>query len=479
MKKSVLFLFLILFVCTFDLFSQVKGVPVVKLFDKEYYKYEVKPKETLYSLCRRFGITEAELLPMNPTIVDGLKAGQTLLIPVKQTTETKAKDLLTENKPIVQQPEIQIHSTPKAEKRKNTLYFSTDKPRLTVLLPFAATSVAGANERYVEFYEGLLLAVDSLKSLGLSFEIQAIESGNDNEAIQQIINSGKLEETDYCIGGVSSGQITLLADWAKKNQRILILPFSSRVPEMDGNPYLFQTNTPHQYMYDRLAEYAVSRIGGSNIIFLKSQVDDSDDRSLLITKVKSKMLSFSIPFNEVNDDEELEGLSKVLSDKRINQIMPYPMSLQEANNLVTRLGAYYAAHPDKKIVLVGYPDWQAMGKSYQKRLYELSATIFSNFYADAQQRNVRDFQISFNRTFDKNLLSTYPKYSMMGYDIATYFIPRMVFEKSEVLDSVPYIAPLQNEFRFDTSKPLDGACNKSFYIIHYTPDNDVEVKVME
>jgi LysM repeat protein len=455
MQKKGFFLLLIGFAISFALCAQVKGVPVVKLFEKEYYKYEVKPKETLYSLCKRFDVTEAELLSMNPSIVDGLKIGQTLMIPVKVQK-------LSSNK-----------------KQKRTLYLSTDKPRITVFLPFTSTDVPGANERYIEFYEGMLLAVDSLKSLGLSFEVQAIESGHGTEAIKQAISKGSLDETTYCIGGVTPGQIALLADWAKKNRHILILPFSSHIPELDNNPYLYQTNTSHSHIYDQLAEYASSRAAGSNIIFLKSAVDESDTRAQLIPKVKAKLQSKGIPFTEVPDEENLEALSKVLSDNKLNQIMPTPMSLNEANNLVTRLGAYLKANPDKAIALVGYPDWQTMSKTYQKQLYELNTVIYSNFYADAQQKNVRDFQVLFNRIYAKNLLNTFPKYGMMGYDIAAFFIPRMVFEKSEVLDSIPHIAPLQNEFRFQTSKPLSGASNQSFYIIHYMPDNDVEVKVMD
>ena len=185
-----------------------------------------------------------------------------------------------------------------------------------------------------------------------------------------------------------------------------------------------------------------------------------------------------IPFIEVADDENLELLSKVLSDTKLNQIMPTPLNMQETNNLLTRLGAFHKANPNYQMALVGYPDWMATNKGYQKYLYDLNTVIYSNFYADAQQKNVRNFQILFNQTYDQNLMNMFPKYGMMGYDIAGYFIPRMVFEKSEVMESAPYLSPLQNEFKFGTSNALSGASNQSFYIIHYTPDNEVEVKVM-
>jgi LysM repeat protein len=475
MSKRLLFLIMIVFTYNLNCFCQVKDVPTVKLFEKTYYKYEVKSKETIYSLCRRFGVTEASLLSLNPTIVNGLKSGQTLLIPIQDNNT--AIDVIDQVQQ-VKTTDTAVRSASGNEKHKNTLYFSTDKPRITVLLPFAPNSAPGSNERYVEFYEGFLLAVDSLKSMGLSFEVQALESGHDAETVTKLLESGKLDETDYCIGGVSPEQISILSDWAKKNRHYLILPFSSRVSEMENNPYLFQTITPHTYMFDRLANYASQRTRGSNIIFLKSNVDDSDVRAQLIPKVKAKFQQLGIPYLEVGDDENLELLTKALSDTKLNQIMPTPMNMQETNNLLTRLGAFHKANPNIPMALIGYPDWMATNKSYQKYLFDLNTIIYSNFYADVQQKNVRDFQILFNQTYDQNLLNTYPKYGMMGYDIAGYFIPRMVFEKSEVLDAAPYLSPLQNVFKFGTSNPLSGASNQSFYIIHYTPGNEVEVKVM-
>jgi len=473
MSKRTLFLIMILFNCTVDSFCQFKDVPMVRISEKSYYQYKVKPKETIFSLCKRFNVTEAEMRSMNPSLAQGLKSGQKLLIPILEIKpEVENPVASTKDEETVVRPQTS------PEKHKKTLYYSTDKPRITVLLPFAPTNVLGSNERYVEFYEGLLLAVDSLKNLGLSFEVQALECGSDAETITKLIQNGKLEATDYCIGGITPEQIALLSDWAKKNQHYLILPFSSRIPEMENNPYLFQTITTHTYMFDRLADYAAQRAMGTNIIFLKANTDDSDTRTQLLTKVKSKFQFVGIPFTEVNDDENLEAFSKVLSADKLNQIMPSPMNMQETNNLLTRLGAFHQANPNISMVLVGYPDWMAINKSYQKYLYDLNTIIYSNFYADTQQKNVRDFQILFNQTYDQNLLNMFPKYGMMGYDIAAHFIPRMVFEKSEVLETPPFISPLQNDFKFGTSNALSGAYNQNFYIIHYTPQNEVEVKVL-
>jgi len=476
-KKNILILFLLLFSFSFVSFAQIKDVPVVKLFDKEYYKYEIKHKETLYSICKKFNVTEAEILSMNPFIVNGLKADQTLIIPVKITKISNEKEIIV-NKNNTSVKMATIDNEKKSSfksKKKKSANMSVVMPRITLILPFTLASEAGTNDKYIEFYEGLLMAVDSLKSLGFSFEVQALESGSDSEAINHAIITGKLKETDYCIGGITPEQISILSKWAKKNQKMLIIPFSSHVLELDTNPYIVQTITPHDYMYDRLVDYFVGQLEHSNVIFLNSGVDNSDVQTKLIPQLKSELSKKDIPFSEIADDEDLLALNKALKDNMENNIIPTSLSINETNQLVTRLSSFLAAHPEKRISLFGHPDWQAMNKSYQKHLYELDSYIYSNFYADFQQQDVRNFQIQYTQNFGKSLLNAYPKYGMMGYDIAAYFIPRMVLEKSDDMEKTHSISPLQNDFHFSAKTRTGGSYNKVFYIIHYTRKNTVEL----
>lgn len=472
-KKNILILFILLFTLSFDLAAQIKDVPIVKLFEKEYYKYDVKSHETIYSICKRFNVTEAEILSMNPFIVNGLKNGQTLMIPVKKSSDS------TEGEIIIKDNETLQTKTPTLKKSKKIINTLTDASRITIILPFATTKTPGVDERFIEFYEGFLMAVDSLKSLGLSFEVQALESGEGIDDVKQAISTGKLKETDYCIGGANPEQIALLSEWAMKNRKILILPFSSKIPELENNHYLFQTNTPHSHMYDVLAEYCVNQIKATNIIFLNGSPNEDDAETAFIPQIKIALREKNIPFKMVDEDEELQNLFTAMENSGENTIFTTPLSINQANNLVTRMAANMKTYPDKKITLMGYPEWQAMNKNYQKRLYELNTYLFSNFYADSQQKNVRDFQIDFNRIFGKDLMNTYPKYGMMGYDIATYFVPRMIFEKSELQESIPTIDPLQNKFKFSTKNPDHGYYNQLFYVIHYKPDNTVEVHTLK
>lgn len=77
-------------VVALSVMAGIGDLPVKTVNGKRYHYYEVQPKETVYSLCRRFGITREELIKTNPSVEDGLKANQMLLFPVEKESDSPA-----------------------------------------------------------------------------------------------------------------------------------------------------------------------------------------------------------------------------------------------------------------------------------------------------------------------------------------------------------------------------------------------------
>ena len=79
--------------------TEVKQKWVVK---KMVSNYEVQPKETLYSLSKKFDINQEELIKLNPDLQDGLKIGMILKVPSSGTrtflSKTKDSVLVAKNK---------------------------------------------------------------------------------------------------------------------------------------------------------------------------------------------------------------------------------------------------------------------------------------------------------------------------------------------------------------------------------------------
>lgn len=68
--------------------ADVSELPTTIVGGTPYHYYEVKAKETVYSLCHKLGVSHEYLLKCNPTVADGLKTGQTLYFPSLERTSS-------------------------------------------------------------------------------------------------------------------------------------------------------------------------------------------------------------------------------------------------------------------------------------------------------------------------------------------------------------------------------------------------------
>lgn len=91
--------------------ESITDLPTKTVNGKTYYYYEVQPKESVYSLCRRFNISKEELLRYNPSVSDGLKAGQDLLFPYSTSVNVSSVTTSGVNTASVRTYEVQKGDT--------------------------------------------------------------------------------------------------------------------------------------------------------------------------------------------------------------------------------------------------------------------------------------------------------------------------------------------------------------------------------
>lgn len=84
-------------------------LPVTNVGGTECYYYNVKSKETIFSICRQLGITRSELVKYNPAVSDGLRAGQTLYFPVDKLKNVSRQQNQTASAP--SQPAAAVTAT--------------------------------------------------------------------------------------------------------------------------------------------------------------------------------------------------------------------------------------------------------------------------------------------------------------------------------------------------------------------------------
>ncbi len=79
----------------FTVNAAVKDLPVKTVNGHLYHYYQIPAKETVYSVCYKLGVTKEELIRYNPSVEDGLKVGMTVYFPYAgdPTVETRTESV--------------------------------------------------------------------------------------------------------------------------------------------------------------------------------------------------------------------------------------------------------------------------------------------------------------------------------------------------------------------------------------------------
>ena len=125
----------------------------------EYYIYPVKRSEGLYRISVNFGVTQEEIIRLNPEVKDGLRAGQLLFIP-KKTPQAQ---------PTQQSTSGQTHTPPPVDLIAASLAGSHATPPPAAPQPTASTPQPG-NEP--NFYYHKVLPKQTLYSLSKQYGVR-------------------------------------------------------------------------------------------------------------------------------------------------------------------------------------------------------------------------------------------------------------------------------------------------------------------
>ena len=251
---------------------------------KEFTFHEVKKDETLYSISKQYSISKDEIIRLNPDTKDGLKVGKVLIIPpVYANTTVKDTSVVVineNNNEIVDSALIANIETlfPKNSEPKSEI-------NIALALPFQLTKVTenskidGNTDKFLEFYQGILLAIDSLKNKGLSINLYIYDSGKSEAEIIKTLNNPELKNMDILIGPAYTAQIKPMSDFALMNNIKLIIPFSSKADETLLNPNIYQINTPLNQSFEIASEQFAKNFGDKNIILIRFKTAAYDDKA--------------------------------------------------------------------------------------------------------------------------------------------------------------------------------------------------------
>lgn len=433
--------------------------------------HKVKRRETIYSISREYGITEEELIAANPELkTEELKKGKYLRIPFhKESNQTQTTNTTTT---IPTDRELFDSTRPDA-KRKTHI-------QVAVILPFMLNGGSqGEQARIVEYYQGFLMAINELKKNGTSFDIYTYDSQDNASTIRQILNKSEMKNMDMIIGPGHSAHIKALSDFSKKNKIRLVVPFTSKCDEVFNNPYLYQINTPQSYLYSEVYEHFIRRFRGQNIIFVNTG-DGETDKKEFIGGFKQELKNQHITFKEITANNK-ENIERSLQTNTENILIPTSGSNIALIKLLPYLKALKLSweaegQTDKyNLHLFGYPEWQTYTTDHLDDFYTFDTYFYTSFYANNLSVSVVNFQKEFRQWYHKEILNTYPKYAILGYETANYLLKGLSLYGNNLEENLNRIqvTPIQTSFLFDRVSNWGGFINKKVFFIHFTKNHEL------
>lgn len=433
---------------------------------KEMHK--VERKETIFSISQEYGITQEELIAANPELrTQKLKKGMFLFIPYPKA-ETQAETPVT---PATAPTNEELFSESQFERK------SIHTIKAALLLPFMiGTDNKDEQQRMTEYYEGVLLALNELKAQNVSVDLYTYDTKGNTATLNTILNKGELKNMDIIIGGVRSANIKLLADYAAKNDIRLVVPFANKVDQVFNNPNIYQVNTPQSYLYSEAYEHFIRKFKGMNVIFLDTNNGDKDKNEFISgLKKELKDNRFTCSQMSINTQTPPEKLIAAMDTLSESIFIPVSGKNSALAQIFPTLLQVRRSHPNIQMHLFGYPEWQTYTQEYLSNFYELDTYFYSSFYTNNLFPAAVQFSKNYRNWYGKEMANSYPKYGMLGYDTAYFFLKGLAQQGNKLEDNLDRISvtPIQTGFKFQRVNNWGGFINQKVFFVHFTKDYEL------
>ena len=427
-----------------------------KTESKPTLDYTVKSGETMYSLTRQFGLTEAALINLNPDLKDGVKEAMVLKVPASSSISKENKTKAVASK------------TKIAQNRKKMVLF----------LPFNATKVQNdtvnsIGERLkkdkflnmtLDFYSGAMMAIDSAKTLGLNLEIKIIDSQETKNSTTAVTTIQKTDfsSIDAVIGPFYQTNIEKVA----KELEPLKIPVISPLSKDEGTSYsnLFQSMPQNDDIKNAMFKYMRSKNG--NIIAAIDPKKSSIKNYIKLFQNDVKIIGTTDKGGFVAD-----SIKKYFSKDKMNYVVLASEKTGNILSVTSILKSLQKTHQVQLVILEPNEtlDYEEIPLS---RLTDLKL-----MYPSVTKPNEAEVTKQFDRAYKKKNKMYPSQYAIRGFDVTFDTMMRLAQNTSfEQSANETTSEQVENQFNYD-QKISGGYVNKGIYIVYY--DSDLTIKTAQ
>ena len=433
--------------------------------DDGYDHHVVQPGETIYSLSRRFGITEEEFARLND-VSAGLKAGAMIRIPRPEQAEEEVVE--------VEQPQstADVHFRALA---------STEPLNVALMLPMNIENRANAS--YVEFYQGFLLGMETLKNTDRGeSKLTVYNTSHDQLKVDEIVRSTMFEGTNLIVGPVYEDELAPVIRYAEQNSVPVVSPLAN-ISAVES-PALYQLSPSTERKYDKVADL----VNGEREIFMIYA--DSYDEEF---EAEAKQLLHGRPYHSYTysfDDQKskfrartadapfdvIDGMDTVLMSETPRLFIVLANKEVDVDRILGTISSSKVAISERSIpcaeyTVLGTSRWGRFSNIDHTTYFNNNVVMISTYHAKRDAKAVREFDSRYIEAYG-GLPSLY---AYRGYDAAILFCGGMRGDiEYNMLDK--RYTPLQTVYKFVQEGENGKYVNQEWMRINYNSNYTITVE---
>ncbi|KAA2216453.1 LysM peptidoglycan-binding domain-containing protein [Maribacter flavus] len=428
-----------------------------------YIFYEVKPKQNEFRLTRKFGMSWEELIQLNPELRDGLKAGMVLKLPKNQVGDFEVRNSLVLDK-------INLLDSINVENR----------PKIMFLLPFRLDKLDLNDAETVEWtiqnrnslkyslglYSGALVALDSIKSLGVSVDVKTFDNRLDLQRTKEILQRENLGSYNAIFGPLDVLSLKEASTQAASYNLPVIAPVPAKSDISLGN--VFFSYTPEETLREHLLKFISDKREDENIIIIADAKNRIVKDSILSKFPSAKLVT--VKEEEENIGINRDKLEQQLSNETENWVFVESDNFKLISSVVSILNSFHNSvlemeDPKAKKIRV------RMFTTDKNNAFDndvISSTHLSNLrftYPSVYREAPSD---AFERRYKAKYGVVPDRFAVRGFDVTFDLLLKLAY-KNDLLGVSKFIGETQySGSKFDYEKDISsGYFNKASYIMGY------------
>jgi hypothetical protein len=298
----------------------------------------------------------------------------------------------------------------------------------------------------LDFYNGVLMAIDSLKKTNTLIDIRIIDTKQKNNSLATLLTDSSLQKTAFIISAVTNKADTkLIADFALAHQTPMVSAIFPNDAGVTNNPFFTVLNPTLKTQCEAISSYLQNNFAKNTILYCKKKGPTEDYIQSIIVDSKTAKSFLNI---EVQDSIFFSDLAPYLDSTKQNILLCG--SLKESFG--TALVKILSENPAYKSTVIGMPTWDG-DKSIN--LPNVEIIYASPYYFNGNEKLLKQLTAAYKAKY----LGRPSDQFFKGYETLLYFTNTLLSNPMPVFNSFK-LMPVYNS---SVKTQIDYQENKNLY----------------